>query len=46
MRYNKKILMIATTAMLGVGCMGLMGGNEVSECKDGGIRPKRVRCGR
>ena len=25
MRCNKKVLMIATTVMLGVGCIGLMG---------------------
>lgn len=42
MRCNKKVLMIATTAMLGVGCYRSYGSNEVPECKDRGIRHERI----
>ena len=33
MRYNKKILMIATTVMLGAGCVGLMGAMKYQNVK-------------
>ena len=33
MRCNKKVLMIATTAMLGVGCIGLMGAMKYQNVK-------------
>ena len=33
MRCNKKVLMIATTVMLGVGCIGLMGAMKYQNVK-------------